>query len=272
MNPRAKMRGYGSAAIAVLAATVGWLLVQQPIQADKTDAAQSTAQQAKNEVAEVKVQVDANGRALEEANRRLKAAGRPPVPVPSTPPPAPVQPDEFTAEEAFAVRQIVTDLLSTQKVTITQAEISQIARTAAALVPKPKDGTSPTAAQIRPAVVAAVAAYCVGDKCVGPAGKEGPRGDKGDPAPKVTDEELLASAKLALGAYCGLESQPCKGEPGATVTGPPGAAGKQGEVGRGILGTTCQQDGRWLFRYSDGSTETVEGPCRIGAVENEPTN
>jgi outer membrane murein-binding lipoprotein Lpp len=238
------------------------------------------------EVETLKGQVHANGQiaqsakdAAEEANRRLKAAGKPTVPVPTDAPvsptvvpPAPV--DELNGAETMAVRAIVSDQLSRQKVTITQAEVSQIARVASALVPKPKDGSTPTEAQIRPVAVAAVAAYCVGDKCVGPAGGEGPRGpqgEKGDPAPKVTDEELLASSKLALAAYCGLESQPCKGdkgEPGASVTGPPGPDGKDAPT---IADMDCVGDDTesyWRIQFSTGPDKTALGPCRIGPDPN----
>ena len=255
------MKGYGGAALLVLSGTVAWLMVQVPTLQDNANASTVTANKALTKVSEVEAQVNANAKALAEANARLVALGKTPVAVPKpTPSTPPVQVDEFTAEEAAAVRLIVTDQLSRQKVTITQAEISQIARVAAALVPKPADGKTPTPAQIQPVVTAAIAAYCTDDKCVGRPGTVGPQGDrgpKGEDAPKVTDEELLKAAQQALAAYCSLDSQPCKGTDGKD--------GQQGERGRGIANVKCQDNGDWLFLYTDGSTDTVDGPCRVVA-------
>lgn len=220
MNPRLKMRGYTGAAILVLSGTVAWLMVQVPTLQDNADVSSATANQALEKVSEVEAQVNANAKALAEANARLISLGKTPVPVPPPAPSAPpVQVDEFTEAEAAAVRLIVADQIARQKVQITQAEISQIARIAAALIPKPKDGKTPTAAEIQTRATVAIAAYCAGDRCRAPAvtPPPGPKGDKGDSgadAPKITDEELLASAKLALISYCGQESQPCKGERG----------------------------------------------------------
>jgi hypothetical protein len=222
-------------------------------------------------------QVVANGQlaqegkaAAEEANRRLRAAGKPTVPVPSvtpiSPPPSTAEVDALTVEQ---VRAIVVTELAQHKSELSQAEINQVARVAAAMVPKPADGKTPTKAELQPMVVAALAAYCVGDKCVGKAGtdgkpgKDGRDGENGKDAPVVTDEQLLTAAQAALQAYCGQETQPCRGpqgEPGATVTGPPGATGP---TGRGIADTDCLEDGTWRITYTDGTTGTTRGPCRI---------
>lgn len=262
MNPRLKMRGYSVAAIAVLTGTVAWLMIQQPIQQDETAKANTTASQALDAAAEVQKQVDANASALADANRRLVALGKAPVPVPPAPPQAPpVQQDEFTAAEAAAVRAIVADQIEADS--LTQAEITQIAKAAAALIPKPADGKSPTPAQLETSVKVAVAAYCLEGRC------QGKPGDKGDQGPKVTDEELLAAAQTTLAAYCAQDDKPCKGEtgePGATVTGSPGAEGKQG---RGVADMDCQADGTWRISYSDGTTSTSRGPCRAVVL---PTN
>lgn len=159
------------------------------------------------------------------------------------------------------VRAIVVAEVSKQKASLTQAEINQIARVAAGMIPRPKDGASPTSTQIHAVVVAAVAAYCTGDKCVGKPGSVGTPGKDGKPgvdgapgkdAPKVTDEELLKAAQQALASYCAQDSQPCKG-----------ADGKQGDPGRGIANVKCQDNGTWLFTYTDGSTDSVDGPCRV---------
>ncbi|VXB81523.1 collagen-like protein [Aeromicrobium sp. 9AM] len=62
------------------------------------------------------------------------------------------------------------------------------------------------------------------------------------------------------------------GPPGDSVTGPQGAVGPAGSAGkdgtdgkdgRSITSTSCQSDGTWLITYSDDTTQTVDGPCRI---------
>lgn len=227
-------------------------------------------------------QVVANGQiaqeakeGVEEANRRLRAAGKPTVPVPSvtpvSPPPSTDEVEQVTVEQ---VRAIVVTELAQHKAVLSQAEISQVARVAAAMAPKPADGKTPTTAELQPMVAAALAAYCVDDKCVGPQGasgpegRMGPEGPAGKDAPAVTDEELLAAAQTALQAYCAQDTQPCKGpqgEPGASVTGPPGAQGAQG---RSMTGQDCMDDGRWRQYWYDPATQTqttvyVDGPCRF---------
>lgn len=84
-------------------------------------------------------------------------------------------------------------------------------------------------------------------RCVGP---QGAAGERGEPGP-----------------------QGSQGDPGATgETGPQGTAGPQGDpgttgatgaAGRGIKDTDCQDDGTWLITYTDGTTDTARGPCRI---------
>lgn len=222
-------------------------------------------------------QVVANGKiaqeakeGVEEANRRLRAAGKPTVPVPSvspiSPPPSESGEQSLTVEQ---VRAVVVAELAQYKVSLTQAEITQIARVAATLVPPGADGKTPTDAEIRPMVVAAVSAYCVGDKCVGKPGAAGNPGADGPPgkdAPKVTDEELLGAAQKALATYCAAETKPCEGKAGAD-----GKDGVNGKEGRGIADTDCQDNGNWLITYTDGTTDTARGPCRILAVPTSPT-
>jgi hypothetical protein len=258
MNPRLKMRGYGGAAVLVLTATVAWLMIQVPTLKDHADTSSATANQALTKVTEVEGQVAANAKALAEANARLVALGKTPVPVPPTPAPTPpVQTDEFTEAEAVAVRLIVADQIARTPAKVTQAEINQIARVAAALVPKPKDGKTPTAAELKPAISAALDAFCAQDRCVGKPGTEGKQGTEGAPgkdAPEVTDEQLLAAAQQALTIYCAQDSKPCQGAPGTD--------GKPGTDGRGIADTDCLDDGTWRITYTDGTTDTARGPCR----------
>ena len=247
----------------VLAMTLGFAY-RTDRRADKSDEklAGSTSQ-----VETLKGQVSANGQlaqsakdAADEANRRLAAAGKPTVPVPSVAPVSP-EPPQVSSVTMADVRALVVSELAQYKATVSQDQISQIARVAAAMVPKPADGKTPTTAELQPMVQAAITAFCVGDKCVGKSGadgKPGKDGRDGKDAPAVTDEQLLAAAQQALATYCAADSHPCEGKPG--VNGTNGADGKDG---RGITDIDCQDDGTWLIYYSDGTTDTARGPCRI---------
>lgn len=251
----------------ILAMTLGFAY-RSDRRADSSDQKLSASGQ---EVETLKGQVQANGQiavsakdAADEANRRLAAAGRPTVPVPSVSPisPEPPSPSSVTLAD---VRAVVVTELAQYKATLSQTEVTQIARVAASLVPKPADGKTPTPAQLQPIVTATIAAYCVGDKCVGKPGDKGDKGDvgaKGDPAPKVTDAELQAAATAALISYCSQETKPCDGK-----TGPKGDKGGIGPQGRSLAGMDCMDDGRWRLNFidpADGtqSTEYVSGPCR----------
>lgn len=219
-------------------------------------------------------QVEINGQiangakaAAEEANRRLAAAGKPTVAVPTASPVGPPTAAPTTGLSLDDVRAVVAIELANHKVTLTEAEISQIARVAVSLIPKPKDGVTPTAAQLQPLVTATVAAYCTSDRCVGKAGPTGPaggvgrQGADGKDAPAVTDEQLYEQAQKALLAYCSLDSKPCQGP-----TGPQGPAGKDAVS---IDDTDCVGDGSesyWRIHYSDGTTGTSTGPCRVEIV------
>lgn len=206
MTPRQRMRSALAGAVLALTFTLTWSLAKVPTLEDRADASDRKATQALDSVAGLNDAIHANSQALADANRRLVALGKPPVPVP-TPVPS-VAPQGLTAAD---VREIVQTELSQHKAVLTQAEVQQIARVAAALVPKPKDGVSPSATQLQLAARVAVAAYCTGDKCVkpGPEGKQGPKGADGEDAPKVTDEQLLAAAVAARDSYCAQDTHPC---------------------------------------------------------------
>lgn len=268
MTPRMKMRGYGSGAFVALAFTVGWLMVQNPGLQESAASANAKADRLEPQVQALSENQQKLLQGMNEANRRLRAAGETPVPVPSVAPSQlPIPPDEFTAVEAAAVRQIVAQQLSQQKVSITQAEISQIARTAAALVPKPKDGKTPTPVEMQRYAEVSIAAYCAGDRCRAPIvtpspGPRGPKGEKGDPAPKITDEELLQSAQMALASYCAQESRPCQGKDGTN--------GKDAPPPWSVVDQDCVGDDAasfWRIYLSNGADQKTideKGPCRIG--------
>jgi len=58
-----------------------------------------------------------------------------------------------------------------------------------------------------------------------------------------------------------------KGEPGpAGKDGANGKDGAPGPAGRGISSLACLDSGDWLVTYTDGATQTVSGPCKVGIV------
>lgn len=265
MNTMRKVRGATSGSVLLLTFGVGWLMIQQPLLNGRIEHATGQVSQLQPQVATLSQNQQKLTAGLAEANRRLVALGKTPVPTPTLTPAA--TPDGLDAEETAAVRLIVADQLALQKVTITQAEITQIARVAAQLVPKPADGKSPTVAQIQPVVTAALAAYCTGDKCVGKtgtSGRDGRDGTDGKDAPKVTDAELLKAAQQALAAYCAGETSPCDGK-----VGPSGQDGADAPV---MVDMDCLGDGNdsyWRMQFDKGPDKTAMGPCRIGP---EPHN
>lgn len=208
--------------------------------------------------------------AAQEANRRLAAAGKPTVQIPTvtvSPPPAP-QVEGLTAEQEAAVRTILVSQLAAYQPTLTPAQVQQIAALAAATVPKPKDGHTPTAVELQPLVVAAQAAYCSGGKCDGKTGApgtpgaDGTPGQAGDRGPGPTDEQVQTAVVAGVAAYCGQESKPCQGERGLP--------GKDAEPAYSVTDTDCVGDGRdsyWKITLSNGDVQkviTALGPCRIG--------
>lgn len=65
----------------------------------------------------------------------------------------------------------------------------------------------------------------------------------------------------------GVNGEP--GQDGADGTdGQDGAPGADGEDGRGIAAIECHTTGDWIISYTDGTADTVEGPCR---AEPAPT-
>lgn len=248
--------------------------------ADDSDKLRS---QSNAQVDTLKGQVQANGKIAEsakdaaaEANRRLAAAGKPTVPVPTEAPVSPSSPPAAppAGVTTAQVHSIVASAIKAYSPTLSPVQVEQIARVAAPKVPKPKDGTSPpTPADLQPVVAVAVATFCGEDRCV----KQGP---KGDPAPPVTDERLSALIDTSLAAYCA--SRPggtCEGQAGTDGTdgtdGTNGADGKDGADGRSVVDMDCLEDGRWRVTYDkpfpDGETVRYSrGPCRV-AVVPEPT-
>lgn len=139
-------------------------------------------------------------------------------------------------------------------------------------------------------VLAAVQTYCAESSCRGRAGEDGTAGPQGEPGRPPTTEEIAQ----AVIAYCGARNQcsgpagrpptseeiqqqvqaycaahdECRGQPGKDGSlGPPGT---DGEDGRSIVNTDCQEDGTWLIEYSDGTSQVEPGPCRVVGPPVDP--
>jgi hypothetical protein len=98
----------------------------------------------------------------------------------------------------------------------------------------------------------AVDVYCdLRTDCDGPQGLPGVDGSPGTPG--------VAGQDGANSTVPGPQ-----GDPGPA--GPAGADGTPGADGRGIASTTCQDDGTWLITYTDSTTETTDGPCRVSLI------
>jgi hypothetical protein len=243
--------------------------------ADAAARAQAVASTAADNTEKLKV-------GLAEANRQLRALGKPAVPVPTlapvtVPPVVPVQVDGLSSSQSAAVRGIISAELATYR--LPAGVTAQIATAAAAMVPKPKDGHTPTAVELKPLVAAAQAAYCADGKCTpkpgangtpgavgpsGPPGPVGPAGPKGDDAPELTADQIRPIVTEAFASYCAQDSDPCQGE-----TGP---QGEKGPMGRGITDMTCPNDDNvltadpWVIRWSADPVQTEGGVCRAAGI------
>lgn len=113
-------------------------------------------------------------------------------------------------------------------------------------------GRAPTFAE----VLEAVRAFCSGMLCQGEPGETvvGPPGAVGAPGESVTGPGGPA------------------GPPGpAGADGAPGAPGAAGADGRGIAALECvdsDTSSDWVITFTDGTTQTVTGPCRTEPLLN----
>jgi hypothetical protein len=116
---------------------------------------------------------------------------------------------------------------------------------------------------------------------VGPQGVPGPAGPQGSPGPSGKPG---AAGSPGVAPACLKESTKCVGPKGATglpgtdgqdgqpgadaspatdgVDGKPGKDGVDGKDGRGVSKVECQDDGTWLFTFTDNTTFVVLGPCK----------
>ena len=219
--------------------------------------------------------VEQRDTAVRTANKRLRNAGEKPVTIPKQPVSVPKVAGEpvLTSDDVLTlieaeVKAQHPDLTQAQRESITQAAAVK----AAARIPEPKDGKdgtdAPTAADLEPIIRAEVAKIPIPVD-----GKDGSDGRT------PTADEIASALTTLCGGSCKGETGPAgpagpagaKGDPGESVTGPKGDTGERGADGRGITSITCEADGSWLVTYTDGTTSTTSGPCRIATSEPTPT-
>lgn len=99
----------------------------------------------------------------------------------------------------------------------------------------------------------------------GQPGAEGQPGQDGESGSPGEDGEPGAAGQAGAPGKNGTTGQPGakgeKGDPGKT--GDKGEKGDKGEAGRGVKSVTCTASGDWSFTFTDGTTVTVTGPCRV---------
>lgn len=94
----------------------------------------------------------------------------------------------------------------------------------------------------------------------GPAGPAGEDGDDGAAGESITGPSGAPGPQGAPG-----ESIPGPAGPAGTAgpPGPAGAPGAPGTDGRGLTSVACELDGSWTVTYTDGTTSSTPGPCRV---------
>jgi hypothetical protein len=90
-------------------------------------------------------------------------------------------------------------------------------------------------------------------KCVGPKGAAGSDGEDGTQGPQGDTGATGATGDQGVPGVDGVDGK----------DGVDGAAGVDGKDGRGVKSVTCKDDGTWLITYTDDTTSTTDGPCRV---------
>lgn len=240
------------AATLILAVSSSILWMQSGTAGRRIDGLEKQNAGSQQTIAVVASDAAAARKAAEEANRRLKAAGKPTVPIPSPtatiPPPATNQAGVTEAQ----VKTIVSTAIRAYRPTLTPSQVEQIARVTAPKVARPKDGRTPTAADLQPLVSLAVTSFCGQDRCVGK------RGAAGQDAPPVTDERLSALIDTSLRAYCALRND-CVGADSTVPgpVGPPGSPGPQGSAGPDSSAAKCAEMNGVLRELTVTTTDPV---------------
>lgn len=105
----------------------------------------------------------------------------------------------------------------------------------------------------------------------GPAGEAGSRGERGEQGDMGVPGQTGPPGPAGADGSNGSDGAP--GAPGADgapgPAGPAGPAGPSGADGRGVFAMQCLDSGDWQITYTDMSTQTVPGPCRVNPITPE---
>lgn len=232
---RDKLRGAARAvgfALAMVALAAGVFWILSQFAADDSELQRQAAEIAALEAG------------MEEANARLEAEGEQPVPVPSVDPgvTTPVVPIAPTQAQILSAFEIWCDLESCHG-------------------SDGKDGKD-APPMTRQQIFTGFSEWCSTDpRCVGVPGADGADSTvPGPPGRPPTPEEVLAAVQVVCA------DNACDGPAGKD-----GAAGTDGSDGRGIAKVECHTTGDWIFTWTDGTANTVTGPCRVTQPSPEPT-
>lgn len=228
-------------------------------QTQRLDDARDAREQLERTNAEQDEAIAARDEALGDANAKLKDAGEPPVEVPDEPVAVPDEGGGLTSSDVLALIRAEVDTLHPDLTRAQREAIIKAAAVAAAKrIPEPEDGQdAPTLEDMRPVIAAEVAKI--------------PAPDDGQDGRTPTAQEVTAAIEALCGGSC-VGPQGPAGPPGpAGPAGPAGSDGQDGDDGRSIASVTCGDSDDWTIHYSDGTSETVAGPCRIDQPEPEPS-
>ena len=88
----------------------------------------------------------------------------------------------------------------------------------------------------------------------------GPRGPVGPVGPVGVAGKTVVGAPGSAGGEGPAGPAGPAGKDGSN--GADGSPGAPGQDGRGIQSITCDSSGVWQITYTDGTTQSVDGPCR----------
>lgn len=121
------------------------------------------------------------------------------------------------------------------------------------------DAPPPDPAELQALVMQTVLSYCD----AGPQCDKGDTGNAGKDGPTVEEVRDIVTTVLA---------EHCAAQPGGTCEGDQGKTGDTGPAGVGIETVRCPEpDDDWVITYTDGTTETVAGPCRAEPIVVDPS-
>lgn len=114
-----------------------------------------------------------------------------------------------------------------------------------------QDALPPDPAELQAMAAQAVLGYC-------DAGPQCDAGEDGSDGPTVEEVQAMVAAEVAR-QIAGAVEDYCEAQPDGTC---------QGVAGVGVEKVECpdDEDDDWLWTFSDGTTQTVTGPCRVAPI------